>query len=341
MRELLNADKDIAYQIAEEDGKKTALHLAVLHGKVEAMEELLSHCPDCWEMVNDRGQNILHIAIEWGISNAVQYILKRRWVGNLLNQKDNEGNTPLHMFAVSDCNTPDLIHHPLADRGAFNKENLTPRDKATSVDSFRLYEEVIIGVLDRVEASRGWRNIVHDDSERMTEWKKNRAENTKRKGDINKLINNNIIVAALIATVSFAAGFTLPGGYDGNAGPNQGMAVLVRKAAFKAFVISITMAVICSTSALFVFLIGSYYDSPMKVYNRSSIGFFLMLISMVAMMIAFITGTYAVLATTPGLGLAIAVCVIGCSFLVIGYIFLHKLLCKSLRRFVNNSYVFT
>ncbi|GFY84993.1 ankyrin repeat family protein [Actinidia rufa] len=160
----------------------------------------------------------------------------------------------------------------------------------------------------------------------MTEWQKQCAEDkNQRQGDINKFGDNNMIVAALIATVSFAAGFTLPGGYDGNAGPKQGMAVLVRKAAFKAFVISNAMAVICSTSALFVFLIGSFYKKQTKILTRYAIGFFLMIISLVAMMIAFITGTYAVLATTPGLGLAIAICVIGGSFLVIDYIFLHKL----------------
>ncbi|PSS33808.1 Protein ACCELERATED CELL DEATH like [Actinidia chinensis var. chinensis] len=344
MRELLLPEhKYIAYQIAKEDGKKTALHLAALHGKVEAMEELLSHCPDCWEMVNDRGQNILHIAIEYEKVNVISCILKRQWIGNLLNQKDNEGNTPLHMLAASSCFhlvLNQLICHPLADKCAFNKDNLTPRDIATSVDSFRLYEASIIKMLDVVKAPRGWRNIAHDDSERLTEWKKNRAEfRNQIQGLINKIGNNNIIVTALIATVTFAAGFTLPGGYDGNAGPNQGMAVLVRKAAFKAFVISNAMAVICSTSAVFVFLIATFYVTERKIITRYDIGFVLMLISLVAMMIAFITGTYAILATTPGIGLAIAVCVIGCSFLVIDYIFLHKWLRENLRRVVNNSYV--
>ena len=98
-------------------------------------------------------------------------------------------------------------------------------------------------MLDVVKAPSGRRNIAHDDSERIKEWKKNNGENKNHiHGDINKRFEYNMVVTALIATVTFAAGFTLPGGYDGNAGHNQGMAVLVRKAAFKAFVISNAMA---------------------------------------------------------------------------------------------------
>ncbi|XP_057489490.1 ankyrin repeat-containing protein ITN1-like [Actinidia eriantha] len=289
MRELLCADKDIAYQIAEGDSKKTALHLAALHRNVEAMEVLLLHCPDGWEM------------------------------------KDNDGNTSLHALAVSDCYIRALILHPLADMGAFNEKNSTPRDR------YRRCEALVIRRPKIVVAPIGWRNIVRDDSEAITMRKKIRAEFVKSvKKDINKITENNMIVAALIATVTFAAGFTLPGGYDGNAGPNQGMAVLVRKAAFKVFVISNAMAVICSTSALFVFLMGSFHPKRRKIAIHNTIGFILKLISLVAMTIAFITGTYAVLATTPDLGLAIAVCVIGCSFLVIDYIFLDKMLHRNL-----------
>ena len=44
--------------------------------------------------------------------------------------------------------------------------------------------------------------------------------------EIKKTMESHMIVAALIATVTFAAGFTLPGGYVQNGSNNQGMAVL-------------------------------------------------------------------------------------------------------------------
>ncbi|CAL5413450.1 unnamed protein product [Camellia sinensis] len=60
-RDLLNADKSVAY-IADKDDKNTALHLAASQGYVRVIEELIAHCMDCWEKVDGRGQNILHIA---------------------------------------------------------------------------------------------------------------------------------------------------------------------------------------------------------------------------------------------------------------------------------------
>ncbi|KAI8561124.1 hypothetical protein RHMOL_Rhmol04G0312800 [Rhododendron molle] len=59
-----------------------------------------------------------------------------------------------------------------------------------------------------------------------------------------KLFQTIVIVAALIATITFAAAFTIPGGYDGNPGRDQGMAILARESAFKAFVITNTIAML-------------------------------------------------------------------------------------------------
>ena len=56
-------------------------------------------------------------------------------------------------------------------------------------------------------------------------------------------------MAALIATVTFAAGFTLPGGYN----VNEGTATLAKKSAFKAFVVMDTLAMVLSVSAIFIF----------------------------------------------------------------------------------------
>ena len=49
-------------------------------------------------------------------------------------------------------------------------------------------------------------------------------------------------MAALIAAVTFAAGFTMPSGYISEKGPAQGLAILTNNSAFKAFLINTTIA---------------------------------------------------------------------------------------------------
>ncbi|XP_058204036.1 ankyrin repeat-containing protein At5g02620-like [Rhododendron vialii] len=126
-KELLNTDKSVAY-IADKDNKKIAPHLAASQGYVSVMEELISRCPDCWEMVDGRGQNILHIAAKYKKKRAIKFILEKFSFSGLVNQKDSDGNTPLHLLAASGCFQASLIKHPKSDRMAFNKENLTPVD---------------------------------------------------------------------------------------------------------------------------------------------------------------------------------------------------------------------
>ncbi|XP_029129212.1 protein ACCELERATED CELL DEATH 6 [Cajanus cajan] len=73
------------------------LHLAAHGGNVQVLEELLKYCSDPTEMLDKNGRNILHIAAKSGKYEVVQYILKTRANIGMINQKDVEGNTPLHL----------------------------------------------------------------------------------------------------------------------------------------------------------------------------------------------------------------------------------------------------
>jgi len=127
-------------------------------------------------------------------------------------------------------------------------------------------------------------------------------------------IEAHIVVAALVATVTFAAAFTMPGGYKNE----QGTAVLIKNAAFAVFVISDAIAMVLSTSALFLHfywaLLGKrgQVEEDLKQYfsDRTTN---LIICAIPAMVIAFITGSYGVLA--PSLWLAITICFIGAAFI--------------------------
>ncbi|GFY84986.1 hypothetical protein Acr_03g0017600 [Actinidia rufa] len=170
-RELLNVDKSVAY-LVDKDDKKTALHLAASHGNVRVMEELISYCPDCWEMVDGRGKNILHIAAKNEKKRVIKFILRNFPFSSLINQKDVDGNTPLHLLVASDCCELGLIKHPKVDRMAFNRENLTPLEvvycnknaepwKNTKMQGFTKRGLIKAG------ANLGWRDVISRDRVEM------------------------------------------------------------------------------------------------------------------------------------------------------------------------------
>ncbi|KAF5950889.1 hypothetical protein HYC85_012882 [Camellia sinensis] len=140
-KQLLDMDKSIAYVITDKDGKKTALHVAGSQGHVGVMKELRSQCPDCWEMVNDKGQNILHVAVHNENKKVVKFILENSQLSSLINHKDIDGNTPLHLAATA-LHSNRLIYDKRADRMAFNKENQTPLDITTHYENVTLVTQI-------------------------------------------------------------------------------------------------------------------------------------------------------------------------------------------------------
>ncbi|XP_059445066.1 protein ACCELERATED CELL DEATH 6-like [Corylus avellana] len=130
----------------------------------------------------------------------------------------------------------------------------------------------------------------------------------------------HLVVAALITTVTFAACITMPGGFASSGeGSHPGSALLRKNAAFKAFVITDTISMVLSSSAVFIhllmpFLFYKHYDERHRtqVFILASI---LILGAMITMVLAFVTATYAVL--VPSMNLAIPICIIGLTFFVI------------------------
>lgn len=73
---------------------------------------------------------------------------------------------------------------------------------------------------------------------------------------------NGTIASVLIATVAFAAAFTVPGGFVADDHPRAGTAILANRFAFKAFVVTDTMAFLCSIVATCFLIYGSAGHIP-------------------------------------------------------------------------------
>nr|XP_027099248.1 protein ACCELERATED CELL DEATH 6-like [Coffea arabica] len=298
---LLSADKSMAYTRSCKVNSKTsntALHLAVKFGHLNVVKEILSHCPDCWEMRNGYNQNILHLAVVKEQKQLLDFILDNVWASELINERDLDGNTPLHLYAATKnldgCN---LISHIHADKNAFNFANFTPLDVVVQASDQTERLNVIKDELERNGATRGFRC-----SGTRLKGKRGKAlcesnqchrpeEDSKSKAD------TYLIVAALILTVTFAAGFTVPGGYENGDGPNKGMAVLRHKRSFIVFVIADMIALVYSSAAVFIQYMFSPSEGEYFLWHSFPTTHGNIRIALMAMVTAFISGLFAVLSS--------------------------------------------
>jgi len=63
------------------------------------MKEIVSGCPACCELVDNRGWNALHYAVASKDRVAFVQCLKIPELARLGTKKDDKGNTPFHLIA--------------------------------------------------------------------------------------------------------------------------------------------------------------------------------------------------------------------------------------------------
>lgn len=114
------------------------IHEASSKGHINIIKEFLRHCPDCLELQNNYGENILHVAAKCGKNNVVSYVLKQPMTTKLIvNQKDKSGNTALHL-AVKNRH-PLVVNTFTSDRktnlNLVNNHGLTALDIAEKISN--------------------------------------------------------------------------------------------------------------------------------------------------------------------------------------------------------------
>ena len=99
LKVLLENDASAAY-IAETEKKRTALHIAAIQGHVGIMKEIVSRCPACCELVDNRGWNALHYAVASKDIEVFKECLGIPELARLGTKKDEKGNTPFHLIVA-------------------------------------------------------------------------------------------------------------------------------------------------------------------------------------------------------------------------------------------------
>ncbi|TQD73738.1 hypothetical protein C1H46_040723 [Malus baccata] len=95
VRVLLHKFTGLAYK--GDENQFLPIHVASKKGHCRVVDEFLNHCPDLRESCDGEGRNILHVAAAHGRVNVVRYIIGKRNLQVLSKQRDQSGNTPLHI----------------------------------------------------------------------------------------------------------------------------------------------------------------------------------------------------------------------------------------------------
>ncbi|XP_039172113.1 ankyrin repeat-containing protein NPR4-like [Eucalyptus grandis] len=300
VRLLLKHDTSAAYGLDKEGD--SALHIAAFQGHIKVIDELVTVCPDAWDIINNKGQTALHATVIGGQVKVVKYIIGTSNLEDLINEQDTDGNTALHLAVL---HKKYIIYILAQDKGvdcsATNKEHLTAHD------IFYAHKEVgyaaakahhLLGEFGAFYFQRAVVENVKKWLDKPNDISITTERNIAYQENYDVFAKFQILVSVLIATVAFGASLTMPGGYNND----NGMAILAGRAAFQAFVILNSIAFGLSVLALTL----QYAATAMKGHLRvgyASTATNCAYTAEIAMILAFACCTYVVFPRTIGLGI--------------------------------------
>ncbi|CAN4121260.1 unnamed protein product [Withania somnifera] len=302
---LLEIDSNLA-KIARNNGK-TILHTAARMGHLEIGQnfdivlELIKPNPAVLALEDNKGNRALHIATTKGRPQMVQCLISIEGID--LNAINKAGETALDIAEKS--GSPQLISI-LKDAGANHS-----KDDGRPPTAAKQLKQTVSDIRHDVESQL--------QQSRQTGFRVRKiAKNVKKLhiSGLNNAINNATVVAVLIATVAFAAIFTVPGQYveEKTDGVSLGEAHIARKASFIIFFLFDSMALFISIAVVVVQTSVVVIEQKAKKQLMFWINK-LMWAACLSISISFISLTYVVVGDKER-GLAIYATVIGSTIML-------------------------
>ncbi|XP_037413686.1 ankyrin repeat-containing protein At5g02620-like [Triticum dicoccoides] len=294
------------------------VHVAASAGSLVPIIILLCHSPGCAGLRDNQGRTFLHIAVEKKKHNIVWFVARRLDNKAIMNIQDYNGNTAMHLavgggswniFKI-------LIGNKHVCLNLTNKEGETPMDIALSnvtPTGFYFGMHARRRILVTLTLANGKNSFCRRDL-----FLDQHVPKLNEKEESDKITSFAQIVgvgSVLVATATFAATFTMPGGpnsTDPKIPPNGrgGTPTLAGLYAFDAFVISNTLAFICSTLATFSLVYTGV--ATVDIEKRIKLVAFslaLLISAARSFCAAFAFAIYVMLPPTVAHGTAMAACV--------------------------------
>ncbi|KAL3714430.1 hypothetical protein ACJRO7_006369 [Eucalyptus globulus] len=256
------------------------IHIACMMGHVDIVEELLRRWLDPAEFLTRLGQNILHVSAQNGCTVTVKYILNNLKFNSLINARDLEGNTPLHV-AVSHYQPSVLLlaRDSKTDLSLVNHNNMTAlamleRDIIASDDL--ISKSLIWTILFSAGAPRSMESVICDPTGRIPL----KQLVLSRLGMLKEHVSTLLVVATLTASVTFVSGFSVPGGYY---------------AMYNVFVISNSTAMYSSIMAIVLLLLSLINHPNVKgvaIFRENYQKMMPLWVAITAIPLAFMAGVY-------------------------------------------------
>ncbi|XP_068311959.1 protein ACCELERATED CELL DEATH 6-like [Pyrus communis] len=265
VRVLLHKFTGLAYK--GEENQFLPIHVASKKGHWRVVEEFLNHCPDLRESCDGEGRNILHVAAAHGRVNVVRYIIGKPNLQVLSKQRDKSGNTPLHE-AVQNWHPKvvrilSLFHaYERANLNSLNSAGMTALDLAekTEVDKEMFFRrKLTLMALNLANAPRSEERtaskvkLVIEDSDSKS------LHNSDILMFSKESVNTLLLVSTLVVGITFAQGFTIPGGYR-SSGNDEGPPIFLTHWLFKIFLTCNTVAMCGSITVSLALMWAQTHD---------------------------------------------------------------------------------
>lgn len=243
VKALLNKEPELA--IWTDKKGQTALHMAVKGVSVEVVDELIAAANGLINMVDGKTNTALHIATRKGRTQVVQALINHKGIINTeaINKSGETALDTAEKFGHLEIATI------LREHGVPNAKSLTaPPIPNPARELKQTVSDIKHEVHDQLEHTLRTQKRVHGIGKRLN---KMHAEG------LNNAINSTTVVAVLIATVTFAAIFTLPGQYvddpkNVQSGFSLGEANIAPNPEFIIFLLSDSLALFISLAVVVV-----------------------------------------------------------------------------------------
>lgn len=225
---------------------ESPLFLATMSDIKQIVKAVLNFRPQALEHTNKEGMNILHVAILYRHIDIFDMVIKFEVLARrLLSATDNEGNSILHMVS--------------------QKRKSQASEKMQS-PALQLREELLLFEKVKLACKMHFSNPLNKDQQTAEELfaAKNEKLHQEAKEWLMRTTENCTILSVFIATVAFAAAYTVPGGPD----QSTGIPILNSKPFFVVFILADVISLTMALTSVGIFLSILTSSFPLEDFKR-------------------------------------------------------------------------